>query len=241
MKRNNIFMWTYIVAIILCSVYRTSQEISSWSAVVLAVTVSSMFFALEDLLISINQILQESNSYAERYIAEVKSSLDKECDILARVSNKITHVTKSKEKIERIHRMHSSFDESIGKVRSQIQEYEKHINVSNKFIKNYHWFEYMAAFSGFFSIFLIMFFPEKIQVSAVNQEQLTVLSFAVVLITRQINQYVAEKITRNTEAIALLMEQREESINKSIELEETVDNLSKRREQEKEEATADAH
>ena len=59
MKRNNIFMFAYIVFIFLCSSIKPFYDFPMWSRIVVAVTVASWVFAISDCLSCISNIQKE--------------------------------------------------------------------------------------------------------------------------------------------------------------------------------------
>lgn len=59
MKRNNIFMFAYIVFVFLCSLIKPFYDFPMWSRIVVAVTVASWVFAISDCLSCISNIQKE--------------------------------------------------------------------------------------------------------------------------------------------------------------------------------------
>lgn len=240
MKRNNIFMWAYIVAIILCIFRRMNEDFSAWSPIVLAVTVSSMIFAVEDLGKSLYQILDDNLQYMESYISEIKDNLEEEGIILSRVAKKLAGVSESKERKKRIESTEESVNKAMRFTYEKISQYEKSKILYQRIIETCQWNIDVLTFLGFLSIFLILFFSEDIKLSIEDQEQLSVLSFVVILITQQINQFTTDNIKKHINNLEGLRNENMNAIDEATELEKMVDCFVEKRESLDMEATVNA-
>lgn len=78
MKRNNIFMWAYISFIIFSTLMRIFVEFYLWSPIVLAITVSSVFFALEDLFVSLHHSSKDYLGIIDNFVTEQRKRHDRE-------------------------------------------------------------------------------------------------------------------------------------------------------------------
>lgn len=88
MKRNDIFMWAYITFVFFCIVLRIFWSFPLWGAVVLAITISSMFFAVEDICSSIARFSKETCDIADNFILTARKEISKDLEFLTTVDEK---------------------------------------------------------------------------------------------------------------------------------------------------------
>ena len=109
MKRNTIFMWAYITFIIISIVLRLFVNYSLWTPTVIAVSISCVFFAVEDLLTSLykvnnayyqilKQLLQKLEDLQSGDVLTISSikALTAEENSLHLISNEITDSIRQK-------------------------------------------------------------------------------------------------------------------------------------------------
>ena len=89
MKRNNMFMWAYISFIFVSICTRIHCEYSLWSPLVMAVTISSILFAIEDLSSSFEKKLNDSCNTLETFVIKARKETEKELESLQDVKRQI--------------------------------------------------------------------------------------------------------------------------------------------------------
>lgn len=241
MKRNNIFMWAYIVAIIFCMGIKSFIDYSMWKPIVLAVTVSSMFFSLEDLFSSIYRTLEESCNHADRLIFEVTQLLNEEYAVISKIDKKKKMFAESNHTYENTQELYNKLKSPVDKVKSTVENYaQKYTSIKGN-LKAYRIITIVFAFLGYLVLFCILFFSQFIQLSTIFQEQLTVLSFAIILITQQINESLTGKIKKNANEIAYILKGKDESISQLRIIEKYIDKVSEDKEIPEMEALNYAH
>ena len=120
MKRNDIFMWAYISFIFVCIILRMNWAFPLWGAVVIAITISSVFFATEDLLSSVARFLQETCDVADKFIETAKKGIAKDREFLDKIG-KNAELLKNEE--YNISDVNISFDS----VRNWVSELESYV------------------------------------------------------------------------------------------------------------------
>lgn len=81
MKRNRLFMWAYICFIVIATILRLFTSYVLWQAIVVAVTVSGIFFALEQLFsVLYNKYLAYADTFT-LWIAETEDTIQRNVTI----------------------------------------------------------------------------------------------------------------------------------------------------------------
>ena len=97
MKRNNIFMFSYIIFIFLCSLIKLHYNFPMWGRIVVAVTSASWLFAISDCCSSISRLLK--NYYETQFplvdvakfrINQIKKHLSKQVEEMKNDSTILT-------------------------------------------------------------------------------------------------------------------------------------------------------
>lgn len=199
MNRNNCFMWAYIAFIFTSSIFKLFIDYSLWLPIVLAITFSSILFAVESGCSSIANALGESINIKNGFLDEMakqKSSRDK-------FFNKFEHFARRYQNSEYdftgIGNMLNPVKDAFKNIDELIDDLKK-LNEKNKSRKK-HWNIAASIFSfmGFFVMFLTLIFAMVFSIPQMAQEIITVVSFGMILITQQINRIETERIRRESE------------------------------------------
>ena len=197
-KRNNFFMCAYIVFIILCVILRIFIDFPLWNSIVLAITTSSILFAFEDLFMSLSQSLSNSVDIAESFIAEAHENVVKDLSFFAKMDEQV--------------KLHEYTENDISELQCGLNPAKIKVQEMNQFINNFEKstsnkkrtqnrckkIANIFAFLGFFCLLSTMIITSLTTVPMLLQEIFTVLPFAVILITQQIKNIGAERISNET-------------------------------------------
>lgn len=198
MKRKSIFMWAYITAICLCAILRAYTDYDQWDSIVFAITVSSAFFAVEDLLSSVCRALHDSCNLLDDYIEKAKENAERDRSFFNRLEEKANHQSFTRETHSHLFESNDSLLAVINEAIASAEEVNLKIENSRIKLKRYDRFSTFLAYIGFLCLFCMVFFSSFISLSSVLLEILTVLSFAVIMSTQQLNLYFAQKIVEES-------------------------------------------
>ena len=197
MKRNDIFMWAYITFVFFSIILRIFWEFPLWEPVVLAITISSMIFAAEDLFSSLARFLKESCDIADGFISTTRQEISKEREFLAIVDKK-AEIHKDKEyNISDINTSYNLIRNAIIKLEQHVESFEKTITGKKNLQMLYQKCANLMAYAGFLCLFCVLIFSSIGTVSTLFQEIMTVLAFGVVLVTQQLNLHTKKKIKKD--------------------------------------------
>lgn len=194
MKRNNIFMWAYITFMALCCIVRCITDFSMWAPIVISISISSMFFAIEDLFSSTSEMYARLNKIRERSVSDFKDKLKQDKEAESRIEQAY------KENYEIVPELRDclpDFDylkSCNEEIESIIKSIEKDNEKGKKVRTIYHWLAMAFSYLGFLLLFASMILISFIRVPTIVQELITVVSFAIILATSQINNIATEKI-----------------------------------------------
>lgn len=197
MKRNNIFMWAYISFIFLAMILRLFFDYSLWSPLVMAITISSILFSIEDLDTSLAKTQSDMCDIKENFVIDARKRAEKILSFYEKMINILGNIDEdelkrtlktcenSKEKLIRLLQFISDIDGESKNDRELQKRYQSRANI--------------LAFGGFLALFCILIFASMITIPAVVQDIFTVCSFWVILISHQIG---IDKQTKNTDYMA---------------------------------------
>lgn len=228
MKRNNIFMWAYITFIIGSALLRFIIEFSLWAPIVLAITVSSVFFALEDLFTSLYHSSKDYFDIIDSFISETRKKEDREMRVLVKIDKAIALYEDSiqgivdedlrelKDLYESLSRGHLETDKDICLLEKDNKKKKDEQNTYEKASVIFSYF-------GFLCLFFALIIATSFTVPEVIQEIFTVIPFAVILLTRQINGIMSErngKLLNKCKSVIASQDQKNDTVAK---VEEKVD------------------
>lgn len=227
MKRNNIFMWAYISFIIISALWRFFVEFSLWTPIVLAITVSSVFFALEDLFTSLYHSSKDSLEIVDSFISEMRKKDDREMRVLTKIGEAITlyedsiHGIVDKDLYETLRRGYLKTEDDICSIekgneekRNELKTYEKAANI--------------LAYLGFLCLFCTLIIASSYTAPKMVQEVFTVVPFALILIARQLNGILSERNGEILDECKSILETRAQKNETLIKLEDKFDDYVSR-------------
>lgn len=220
MKRNNIFMWAYITIMFISCVVRAFSDFTMWSPIVVSITISSIFFAIEDLFSSVSEMYNNLYEIHSGVVNEARRKLEQDISITVRMKekydqykNQIPNLTDYSSAIEKINGYNDEISQIISDIENDCKNYRKSHNV-------YRIFSGMLAYLGFFCLFGVMIFISFYPVSTKVQEISTVISFCVILATQQVNLIASNSIKEDKKESAHVLKTYEEAVENTRKMEE---------------------
>ena len=200
MKRNNIFMWAYITFILLCTLFRIVFCFSLWQPIVLAVTVSSIFFAAESFFSLQSRACNNMKGEAEKYISMIKDQMEPAFVKVKILCKNEKHLHPENQTNSLLYEKADSIESKLNGRRAKLENIIASLENS---AKKYNEAENVAAFLGFLCLFLLLLIGSIMPVPQIVQEILTVFSFAIVLVSQQLDELYSKEIRE----IAMLSEE----------------------------------
>lgn len=222
MKKNKIFLWAYITAICISVIVRLCVEYSQWRAIVLGITVSSAFFAIEDLFSSLCRTLHDSCDLLEQYAMKSKRYSQRDREFFEQLQEKVISQDREEEKNSDIIEAHESTIALIDELISNLDLLENKVKESRKRLVSYEKYANCITYLGYLFLFCAVFFSDFIDLPNLVLEVLTVLSFAVIMVTQQLNQHFSEEIKKEAEVYQTELEAQEEELKKHPEFEKHI-------------------
>lgn len=225
MKRNNIFMWAYITFILLCSILRLFVNFELWTAIVLAITVSGVFFAIEDLFSSLANSLKGSIDIADNFILHAREVSNRDLIFCKKIENLTAKYNSEEHDLSDVKK---SFEPIVQKIHIMDEEISKFENRNNNYKKKQKKFCRIAnifAYIGFLCLLSVLVVASSVDIPSVAQEIVTVIPFAIILITHQINSNTAERLKKETIESQDVLNKQLMATNKLLESEEKFDYL----------------
>ncbi len=196
MKRNTIFMWSYISFVFICTISRLFFNFSLWNSVVLSITISSMFFSIEDLCRSLSMSLKRSLDIAEPLVSNVTESIDKDLLFFSKADEVMDKYTGTKFDFGEMREMFRGAKARAEKIKEDVNTlYEKSIK-GRKSEKRYANAADIFVYLGFLCLFCTLIITSFITIPNLLQQILTVTSFTIILITQQLNNSTSERIAK---------------------------------------------
>lgn len=230
MKRNNIFMWAYISFAFIAVGIRFFFEYPLWSPLVVAITFSSILFALEDLCTSLAKALKDTCTLIENFIPTSQEKAEKDLSLYEEMCEKASslkmiecEISFLQDPLHRVSILQESFEDrkaQLAKILEMIEQLKHQMEHDRKTQNQYQNAANFLAYAGFLVLFCSLLFAALITIPVHIQDAFTVLSFAIILLANQLN------ITKSAE-IQGKMKLCQEVLQ---EQEETEKNLSKMRE-----------
>lgn len=194
MKRNNIFMWAYISFIFMGALARLFFDYSLWIPLVLAITLSSILFAIEDLFSSLEKALGDSCDIEDDFVLKARKRAENGLAFLKKVDKNASIYRGSKYDLSDIQSSFEPMKTHFVAIMQVISTFERDSQCKRKAQKRYQKISNCFTYLGFLLLFCTLIFATQITISPVAQDILTVLSFAIILITHQINSSKSREI-----------------------------------------------
>lgn len=220
MERNNLFMKAYISFIFIAMFLRLRFSYPLWSPLVMAITLSSVLFSIEDLYASFARAQGNLCDIKDDFTSTALKRAEKALSFHEKISNDLTlfenmgydtsnlqkTVEHAKRQLTEMMQKLSSIEHESAYARKKQDEFQ---NKANFF-----------TYAGFLILFCTLILTSMFTITTIVQDFFTVLSFSVILITHQINTDKSLKITE-------YMEKSKEILQDLEEVEKGVSNMEK--------------
>lgn len=170
-----------------------------WSPVVLAITISSSLFAIEDLYASLARSLASSCEIASGFISEAVQRATEDMRFFTRIDNAAIYYEGTDHDLTEVKKSFAPIKKKTQECLECITEIELQTAIKQRKTKQYQKIANVFAFFGFLLLFCILIFASHITIPTIAQEYITVFSFVVVLVTQQTNSVSSERIKKETE------------------------------------------
>ncbi len=194
MKRNNIFMWAYIVFIFVASILRLFVAYDFWNSIVIAVTISSMVFAFEDLYVRRAKFYNSSKENLQTIYSQAKKHFDRSKEYIEEATAVLNEVKALNVVLPESFLTLQIPDSSNEKAQETFNSLKEMISKLEKDAKKFKKTAYIFAFIGFFCLFSFLVICELCRIPLIIQELITVFSFAIILLTQQLSVIMNEKL-----------------------------------------------
>ena len=219
MKRNNIFMWAYITFMVLSCIVRLIADFSMWSPIVIAITVSSMFFAIEDLFSSISGMYERLNEIRDTCISGIKENFQQDIAVEGRIAQAYEENKDLEAELRKLFPHFEKLQNYNSEIEINIAGIEADIAKGKKIHKTCHWASIAFAYLGFLLLFMSMILVSFVEISVEIQELITVVSFAIVLATNQVSNIASEYVKKEENATNHVLSSYDEAIKATQEME----------------------
>lgn len=197
MKRNNLLMGAYIAFVFLCFMFRALGEYPMWNEIVAAVTFSSAFFAYSDFFFGYSKLLSDTCDIADEFICVTRKRLNDETKSFVEINAQMDSIPKEKfdfsEMRENIIPIQNKHDE----MELWLERYANDAKEKRKKAKNNKFIAEILTFLGFLVFLCILVFLPITDAVVEAQDVLSVLAFAVILLSNLIGTIQAEKLEKN--------------------------------------------
>ena len=197
MKRNAIFMWAYITFMGLSIILRLFLEYEFWNPIVLSVTLSSIFFAFEDLFSLLYQTQKNSCDMIENFVKNARHKKQEDLSFFNKYNELIEQFIDKKPTLVAAQKISHKQIKRLEEVLEVIAELEEINLKERKKEKTFNLFSCIFAYIGFLLLFISLIGSTLISIPSLIQEIISVVSFTIILITQQINNMLIEKIERD--------------------------------------------
>ncbi len=221
MKKNNTFLLAYIIVIFACTMVRLFWDYPMWSNIVIAVTISSAFFAFSDLYRqksnSLTELTRKQTEDVERGIFETEQ-IKKNVQVL--ISQNEEQLSSNSAERQKLSEHFESASKRIEVIMNSYLEMKNQIPKASASANRCRIVSEIIELIGFVSLFAVMIFEPVAAIFEGSQDVLTVISFAVILSTGYMKNYTDEKtaiIVENSKRIHAGLETLKHSYKNEIE------------------------
>ena len=193
MKRNNIFMWAYISFIFISIIIRTVHDFPLWYPLVLAITVSSILFSLEDMFSTFGNLYKDLYDIADNIILQINNINKYELNFLEKLKYDKAF-NDSRIDIHNIIEILKPLEKSATETKAIIEDFKRDNIKNRKKQKIFEGISDIFLYNGFLLLFCVLIFSPFIYLPALLQEGITVFSFAVILLTQQMKVAISKTI-----------------------------------------------
>lgn len=197
-KRSNVFMLSYITFIIFSIVLRCFMDYELWGPIVLAVTTSSILFAIEDFLGSTSNHFKNIYEIENKIVEGLKEKITNDLEMVSIIDNKANkykdYSSEMDDFIEKCKISKSTLEKMLKNINEIVKDSKEKYKLQKKFFNIANIF----AFIGFFTLFCVLIIASLFTVPTLIQEIITVSTFAIILLTQHINVIVNKRIKENS-------------------------------------------
>lgn len=223
MKRNNIFMWAYITFIVICVCVRLFIDFSLWTPIVLAIAISGVFFAIEDLFETFTRFLDNYISVLHTFVFRARENINKDLAIIAKVDEKAKSLEVEGKDISSIQESFSLIKSKVEEMNGILQLFEEKLNQRKQARDKSKKMTSIFAYLGFLCLLGLMVLLSYFDVPILIQEIVTVFPFAVILITKQISEWATERLKQEMINSQNVIEKYDMARSKLLEAEDKFD------------------
>lgn len=214
MKRNAIFMWAYITFIGISVILRVILDFTLWNPIIFAITFSSMFFAIEDFFTLLYQTKKKSCDITDDFVTRARTKKEEALSFFLKLDENVEKYKDAEYDLTKLQEKALAPKNRIKKALGIIDDLEKLNSEDREKEKKFKIAAHIFAYIGFLLLFVSLIVATLITVSPLIQEIITVVSFAIILITQQSNNHFLEKIEeenkRNNELLHRIVEESDE-------------------------------
>ena len=196
MKRNAIFMWAYITFIGISVILRVILDFTLWNPIIFAITFSSMFFAIEDFFTLLYQTKKKSCDITDDFVTRARTKKEEALSFFLKLDENVEKYKDTECDLTKLQEKALTPKNRTKKVLEIIDDLEKLNFEDRKKEKKFKIASHIFAYIGFLLLFVSLIVATLITVSPLIQEIITVVSFAIILITQQLNNYFIDKIEK---------------------------------------------
>lgn len=226
MKRNNLFMWAYISFIFAGILIRFFLDYPLWSSLVLAITLSSILFSLEDLFITLEKAVADSYDIAEAFSDSVYEDIGERLSLFDKIDDTLEQCQNTHNDIATVLNSFRPIMSNTEKLIQTLKNMLHELHVKKAKQKHYQKLANTFAYLGFLLLFCTVIFASFIVIPTIVQEIITVLSFWIILVTNQIKIILLEKIKSEIISSQNAQQAQKESRDFFSKLEQKVDYLT---------------
>ena len=227
MKRNNLLMGAYIAFVFLCFIIRAFDEYPMWNAIVAAVTFSSAFFAYADFFIGYSKSLSDTCDIANEFICTTKKRLSAETKSFEEINAKMDSIPKEKFDFSELREVIIPIQKEHDDMELWMEEYADNIKEKRKKAQNNKFIAEVLTFLGFLIFLCILVFLPITDAVVEAQDILSVLSFAVILLSNLCGTIQEEKLEKDRSDSQRAKKRYEECRDKLKEMRELISRLVK--------------
>ena len=191
-------MWAYISFIGISIILRMFLDYAIWNPIVIAITISSMFFACEDLFHLLYQTRKKSCDMTENFIFDAKKKQEPAKMFFSKLDSKAAEYEGTKYDLTNLQNEAANEKTRLEEIYGLLNRLEEFNKKDRKKENRLKVTSQLFAYAGFLLLFVSMIACTLISVPQIIQEILTVLSFAIILITQQINNIAVDKIQKES-------------------------------------------
>ena len=193
MKRNTIFMWAYITFIMLSIVFRLFTNYTLWQPTVIAVSISCVFFAVEDLLISVYKLYCADSSIEDKFVQQAEALNKQDIALLSEAESQEKATTNEQHPDVSIVEQYAKTKALVAEMTTLIDTVKKNVEKKRLIASHLKKWADIIAYIGFLCLFCLLVLSSYISFPELLQDVITIIPFLLVLIIRQLDSIFSER------------------------------------------------